>query len=181
MMTEVMAEKINEKVGSNDLLYHLGDFSWGGPGLIRQFRSMINCKNVFLVYGNHDKVLRKDRVLSSELFVSCDDIKVIQPTKKTKIVLCHYSMRVWPSKHHGALHLYGHSHGTLDNTDMSIDVGVDTNEFFPYSLDDVMEKLRIVKLKMSGDVYRVKLEHKRCEQEKSIGGVGCHCIIESSM
>ncbi len=35
------------------------------------------------------------------------------------IVICHYAMRVWNRSHHGAWHLYGHSHGNLPDTPTS--------------------------------------------------------------
>ncbi len=42
------------------------------------------------------------------------------------IVLCHYAMRVSNRSHHGAWHLYGHSHGNLPEgpTSLSMDVGI---------------------------------------------------------
>lgn len=45
-------------------------------------------------------------------------------------------MVVWKD---GSWHLYGHSHGNLpdDPNSLSFDVGVDTNNFKPYSLKDV--------------------------------------------
>lgn len=56
----------------------------------------------------------------------------------------HYAHRVWPKSHHGSLHLYGHSHGTLpDSGNRSMDVGVDTNKFRPYSLEDIVAKIGV--------------------------------------
>ena len=44
-----------------------------------------------------------------------------------RIWLSHYAHRVWPRSHHGAWHLYGHSHDSLadDADSLSFDVGVD--------------------------------------------------------
>jgi calcineurin-like phosphoesterase family protein len=49
-------------------------------------------------------------------------------------------MRVWNQSHRGALHLYGHSHGTLpdDANSKSFDVGVDCHDYHPISLDRVL-------------------------------------------
>ena len=58
------------------------------------------------------------------------------------IVLCHYSMRKWNKSHYGSWHLYGHSHGNLPPLGLSFDVGVDTNDYYPYSLDDVSNKMK---------------------------------------
>ena len=54
-------------------------------------------------------------------------------------MLCHYAMRVWNRAHHGAWHLYGHSHGKLPEapTSLSMDVGVDTHDFRPWHFDEI--------------------------------------------
>ena len=54
-------------------------------------------------------------------------------------VLCHYAMRVWNRAHHGAWHLYGHSHGKLPEapTTLSMDVGVDNHDFRPWHFDEI--------------------------------------------
>ena len=59
------------------------------------------------------------------------------------IVLCHYAMRVWHHSGRGAWQLYGHSHGKLPSAEgsRSMDVGVDTNDFRPYSFDEIRAKL----------------------------------------
>jgi len=54
-------------------------------------------------------------------------------------VLCHYAMRVWDRCHHGAWHLFGHSHGSLadDPHSLSWDVGIDANGFSPLSVPEI--------------------------------------------
>jgi calcineurin-like phosphoesterase family protein len=48
-------------------------------------------------------------------------------------------MRVWNKSHHGAWHLYGHSHGTLpdDPNALSFDCGVDCHNYTPISFEQV--------------------------------------------
>lgn len=74
------------------------------------------------------------------------------------IVLCHYPFFTWEQSHHGAWHLHGHSHGGLGRMNRyqkiiksppttledghSMDVGVDTNDFYPYSLSEIALILR---------------------------------------
>ena len=43
-MDSCLINNINKHVSANDILYHLGDFAFGGYDNIRQFRDMINCK-----------------------------------------------------------------------------------------------------------------------------------------
>jgi calcineurin-like phosphoesterase family protein len=50
-------------------------------------------------------------------------------------------MRTWPGAHRGALHLYGHSHGTLPGNSQCCDVGVDVWDFRPVALPAIREVL----------------------------------------
>ena len=58
-MNEAMAANINAIVKEDDILWHLGDWSFGKEDNIAEFRSMINCKNIHLILGNHDWKIRK--------------------------------------------------------------------------------------------------------------------------
>ena len=49
-------------------------------------------------------------------------------------------MRVWNASHRGSIHLFGHSHGNLPDHGKSMDVSADTNNFYPYSIDDIIKK-----------------------------------------
>lgn len=126
-MDETLLNNINRNVQSSDILYHLGDFCFGSR--IEFYRKQINCRQIHLVLGNHDKLKNSDK----KLFASISSLKEIKINNCT-IVLCHYAMRVWNKSHHGSLHFFGHSHGGLGNTDKSIDVGVDSWNYKPISL-----------------------------------------------
>ena len=54
-MNQAIVKKINQTVKEDDVLYHLGDWSFGGINNIWNFRKQINCKNIYLIYGNHDE------------------------------------------------------------------------------------------------------------------------------
>ncbi len=45
--------------------------------------------------------------------------------------------------HKGFYHLHGHSHGSLpDNPNaLSLDCGVDTHDFYPYSFEEVEDRM----------------------------------------
>jgi calcineurin-like phosphoesterase family protein len=53
-MNASIVNNINEVVGQDDILIHLGDWSFGGFEKIREFWDRIICKNIHLVLGNHD-------------------------------------------------------------------------------------------------------------------------------
>jgi len=62
-MSHHIIDQINKYVGQNDILFHLGDWSFGGISNIWNFRSRIICKNIHLIYGNHDNHIINDRIL----------------------------------------------------------------------------------------------------------------------
>lgn len=141
-MNKTLIDGINDTVGVEDELWHLGDWSFGHPSNIRYFRHKLKCQTVHLILGNHDKEIRKRQAdyQSDGTFASINNLTEIA-VEGQKIVLCHYAMRVWRGHHRGTIHLYGHSHGNLPPFGKSMDVGVDTNDFKPYSFEEIMQKL----------------------------------------
>ncbi len=141
-MDEAMIRNINEKVQPNDVLYHLGDWSFNrlSDRSPAYYRNRIKCKNIHLIMGNHDPHNRDGSPKSwfADLFSSVRDllkIRVDIDGRRQEIVLCHYAMRIWNKSHHGVWHLYGHSHGTCpdDPHALSFDIGVDCCDFQPLS------------------------------------------------
>lgn len=132
-MDEAMIARWNERVARDDLVYHLGDFSFRDhtPYLAR-----LNGQKR-LIIGNHD---HSRRLAKAEGWSSVDRLLHIE-VDETPIVLCHYGMRVWNRSHHGALHFYGHSHGSLPGDSQSLDVGVDCWDFRPVSLEEICARL----------------------------------------
>jgi calcineurin-like phosphoesterase family protein len=153
IMDNTVIDGINAKVRAEDTLWHLGDFALPGKHDLarkcRAYRDRINCQHINIVWGNHD---RRDEI--RDLFERAYDlVKVSVEGQKAKIVLCHYAIAVWDESHRGSWHLYGHSHGMVEDwldahmTDRkSIDVGVDNafkifGEFRPFSLEDLRSML----------------------------------------
>jgi RNA ligase (TIGR02306 family) len=46
---------------------------------------------------------------------------------------------------HGSIHLFGHSHGSLQGIGKSMDVGVDTHNLYPYHLDEILYIMKDIK------------------------------------
>lgn len=142
-MNEALIKNWNSKVSAKDTVYHLGDFIMGNePEDAISFILRLKGKIKF-IFGNHDKALRRlhrgfefCRVWNKIEFLG--DLKTIKIDDQ-KIVLSHYAMRVWDSRHYGSWNLYGHSHGTLtnDSNSLSMDVGVDCHNYSPISLEEV--------------------------------------------
>ena len=144
-MNFVMVEKWNSVVSSRDTVYHLGDFALGDIHHFSRWASQLN-GNIKILPGNHDHLWLKD-------FKSSEKIQVVAPLIPIEIpeimngkhpqvlVMCHYSMQVWDRSHHGAWHLFGHSHGNLKGIGLSFDVGVDCTNFAPLSIDQVVSEM----------------------------------------
>jgi hypothetical protein len=49
---------------------------------------------------------------------------------------------VWPRSHYGSIHLYGHSHDMLSHNGKAMDVGVDGNNYHPYSFEEIVNRLK---------------------------------------
>lgn len=142
-----LIRSINSVIKHDDILYHLGDWSFGGHENIRKFREQLNCQEIHLIFGNHDQHIEPIDSPYRSLFASCSYVKELSlnvdkkygVVGKQKFFLSHYSHQVWNKSHHGSIHLFGHSHGTLEGLGRSMDVGVDTNNLYPYHIDEVMD------------------------------------------
>jgi len=136
-------DNINASVQTGDLLYILGDFCMGRLDEVRYYRNKINCNNVFLIRGNHDK-LRDNEY--KQVFNNIKDLDGVRWNEQ-QIILCHYPMLRWNNGHYGSWQLYGHCHGTLQDyliqhdlqNLLSMDVGVDCHNYSPISIEDVKQ------------------------------------------
>src|SRR4051812_37591455 len=90
-MDDVIINNINRLVKPNDTLWHLGDFCFGPRDPYKfyktaeGYRNRINCKNMILIWGNHDpnqySRKKEDRQLADDfrqLFI--EDYSLINTT-----------------------------------------------------------------------------------------------------
>jgi len=140
-MNNELVRRWNEVIKPDDTVYHLGDFTLEGVETFYKFFMQLNGK-ILIIPGGHDYRWTTGEVLCN---VSDPLISIELDTGRKfplVIVLCHYAMRVWDRSHYGSLHLYGHSHGNLEMWPNSMDVGVDCHNYYPVSLDTVLEVLK---------------------------------------
>lgn len=201
---QALVDNINACVQKDDTLYHMGDWSFGGIQNIWEFRKQLNCENIHLILGNHDHHIERNSILpncfddaddnlldkppfhygdarddlfrvnAQQLFSSVQHYKEVK-MEGTKVILCHYAMRVWNLSHRGSIMLYGHSHGTLDavrphtanptwigddyfiRTIRTMDVGIDTHpDFRPYSEEEIWTKMRVRTVDLEVDHHNKK-------------------------
>ena len=129
---EAIIERNNEVVGDNDIVIHGGDttllskLKFQKANILQRLKG----KHVFLK-GSHDSWLPDSAITRWEKHI--DDIYV---------VVDHYAGRVWPRSHYGSWQLFGHSHGNLEAWENQHDIGVDNNNFYPVSFDELKEIMK---------------------------------------
>ena len=135
-MNRVLIDNWNSVVQKGDTVYHVGDFSFGsGSKDPDKYFYQLNGKK-HLIKGNHDNKRTLDLP-----WESVSDVKIIK-VEKQQIFLQHYSMRTWYHSYKGVWMIYGHSHGTLPETDdLTFDVGVDCWGLRPISFEEVKKKM----------------------------------------
>jgi calcineurin-like phosphoesterase family protein len=133
---DALIDAINAHVRPDDTFWILGDFCWGRIDVAREYRDRIRCRNVNLIWGNHDH--RSTRPLFCEAW----EQGMIQ-VEGQDIWLNHYPLRSWDRSFHGSWNLYGHVHNRLTDEDeanphrLTRDVGVDACEYRPWSFEDL--------------------------------------------
>jgi calcineurin-like phosphoesterase family protein len=166
-MSTNIVDQINKNVMPDDVLFHLGDWSFGGLQNVWNFRKRLNCKNIYLCLGNHDHHIKKNKTLpnqykelaedywwyAKQLFTDVQLMYEIQ-VHGQRMTLSHYSMRTWFYHNKGSWMLFGHSHGSLQPEGKTIDVGIDNaykvlGEYRPFKLQElqkIMSKKEYVKV-----------------------------------
>lgn len=125
-MNEEIIKRHNEVVGDRDIVVHAGDFTLNPKksyayGILHR----LNGEHICLA-GSHDRWLPDS---AKDTFQRTIDGQFV--------FVCHYAMRVWHRSHWNSWQLYGHSHGHLEPIGKQWDIGVDNNNFYPVSFEQV--------------------------------------------
>lgn len=148
-MNSHLVGNINEVVGQDDILFHLGDWSFGGFEQIEKFREQIVCKNVHLITGNHDHHIENNHEGCQNLFSSVNKylnliVKYNVGTPlmgEARFALMHFPLASWDNMARGAIHLHGHVHFNPNmrlQEGKMMDVGVDGNMLYPIDMSEVL-------------------------------------------
>ncbi len=148
-MNETLITNINKYVKQDDILIHLGDWSFGGFESIKEFRDRIVCQNIHLVLGNHDHHIQNNRDDVQSLFSSVNqylDLDVRwwvagKIKERARFICMHYPIASWNGMNDGTIHLHGHVHLPKHlrmAAGKAMDVGVDGNDYYPISIENVL-------------------------------------------
>jgi len=137
----------NAKIGKNDIVYHLGDFTLTTRvELIDQILAQLN-GTIRLVKGNHDKWLRKVDALQNkgkfEWIKQYHKENLSLDGKTYEFVMMHFPFLTWDGSARGSINVHGHAHGSNDHLNRGtkrLDVGVDGeySNLQPLSLREVI-------------------------------------------
>lgn len=172
-MNDRLVAGINASVGEDDILVHLGDWSFGGFENIEIFRNRLNCKNIHLILGNHDHHIKRNKGGVQKLFSSVNrsltlDVELPRTSNKDKKIshtfeLFHFPIASWENMNDGVIHICGHVHLPPDKrlfAGKAMDVGVDGNNMDPISMEEVLSIMKnqpIKKLDLPSDHHDERL------------------------
>lgn len=159
----IITQRLNQFSDENTIIYNLGDMGYRcSPLYLSEIIHKMKFKKMYVLWGNHDEVFYKGYIKGLYIDIQ-DKIELIGRYNKSErtlknvcinnqwISLFHYGLRTWDGAFRGAWHLYGHSHGNLPGIYKSLDVGVDTNNYYPYTFEQI-EKIMAAKV----DLFREK-------------------------
>ncbi len=130
-MDRELINRWNERVEKNDIVYYLGDFSLKKD--ISEYLNQLSGTILFLDNrSHHDFWQRKFKDFLPPIY----QLKI----NHYDLILSHFPLLEWNKKHYGSIHLHGHSHGNLLYHERAVDVGVDCWDFYPVTLDEILER-----------------------------------------
>lgn len=152
-MNAALVKNINDVVKQDDILFHLGDWSFGGFEQIQKFREQIVCKNIHIITGNHDHHIEKNKDNCQSLFSSVNkylnlNVRYNIDTPlfgEVNFALMHFPIASWDNMAMGTIHLHGHVHFPADKRigkGKMMDVGCDGNDLYPINMDRILSIMR---------------------------------------
>lgn len=146
-MNDVLVRNWNETVPPDGVVFHLGDFAFGGAREWNDILSRLNGK-IYLILGNHDIKQAQQSFMSRFAHVTQ---QMIIRVGGQSIVLNHNPFLCYGGAYRNVWQLFGHVHsGPLSHQGKDLprlshlfarqyDVGVDNNDFRPVSFREVKE------------------------------------------
>ena len=182
-LTQWITTQCNSKIpkpekGKKVTTIHLGDFAFSctNEELVEVLKSLNG--DWWFILGNHDnagKLITAINTVNAEtgtnhrllgwyyrILVTKQSAVKTEKKHKKLLVLCHFPIEDWDSKHYGSAMIHGHVHGNTSLHDGEVlrkipnrfDVGIDNSHTWsPFSYDD----LRIILRKTRGEDKDVRV------------------------
>lgn len=136
-MSNQVIDNINSIIKKDNILIHFGDIAFGKIENTYDLFDRLECKNLILLNGNHNH----EHNLKHPSIIHQIDYLELRLKKGLLITCFHYPITLWNECHNGSLNLYAHCHNKYHAKGRSKDIGLDTNNLFPYKLSDVVKEL----------------------------------------
>jgi calcineurin-like phosphoesterase family protein len=168
-MNTAIIDSVNRNVGQDDHLFYGGDFCLNcTEEQFEQFISRIVCKNIWLLWGNHNSCTWSTykRELAKQFPDFGEDDVELYPFRYKNIIFIgnyaevvvdgraivfnHYPIHSWNEMKRGTIHLYGHQH--CENNPQGgkrLDVGWD-RDMRPYSANQIFAMMKDVPVLSDG-------------------------------
>ena len=139
---QALIDNWNKKVGKNDLVYVVGDFTMitNNEKIIAYAKQLHG--QLYLIKGNHDK-----NNYPPDIFKEIVWYKEIHDEHR-KIILFHYPIEFWQGAYAKdirgeqqklpSVHLHGHSHTLATVRPNRFDVGIDAQNYEPVTLEELL-------------------------------------------
>lgn len=159
-MDKGLIERWNDLVRPEDTVYHLGDFCLTKRvDVIDEWLGKLH-GTIRLVKGNHDQwVKRYDRLENKGKIKWIKDYaeRTFEVDgEKHRFILSHFPMLFWHKSHRGSIMLHGHCHGGAQKFNKGVrrmDVGVDSNNWYPVLLENIITVMKDVPLNPHHERY----------------------------
>ena len=141
-MDRALVENWNARVGADDHVWHLGDFSYKDGGRAKALLEKLNGRK-HLIVGNHDHKSVLKQVEPGDYFETVEYAASRLDDKNRRIWMCHYPLAA-PPKHFWML--YGHIHNNKDagywdllrSMDTALNCCVEVNGYMPVTFEELI-------------------------------------------
>jgi calcineurin-like phosphoesterase family protein len=153
-MNYKLIENWNKKVPQDGLVFHLGDFAWGGSDMWKNIRQQLNGE-IILIKGNHDQ--KNMSSTAEQTLFKYSAWQMLIEIEGRKVLLNHFPFLCYAGVYRDpkglVYNLYGHVHSgpgkkgediprLIHTFPTQYDVGVDNNDYEPISWYEVNEKIQ---------------------------------------
>lgn len=152
-MDTILLDNINNCVAKDDILWHLGDFTYGRSDIsdeqiaerVKHYRSLIKCSNIILILGNHDRVIKRNPSLQKIFLMILPYF--VGYIGGRPFTFNHYPLSEEKRKHHqwpplafsynkpDCINLFGHTHN--NHTITPYNMCVENHDYKPIRIEDI--------------------------------------------
>lgn len=151
-MNETLIDNWNDKVGRDDTVFYLGDFSFKNGEAAKEIADSLN-GNIHFILGNHDdyrdiKSFGRFESISDYIHLNVSDAEANRGMQC--VTMSHYPMLSWDKINHGSWHIHGHEHQSFTKNPeydwyykrKVLDLGCNGWDYKPMSFSEIKEIMK---------------------------------------